>query len=140
VKESRAEVREERKQGVQFPGHTIVKVAMQRHPAMLSQNHMSSSLSCQTGTARNLQTHCRRKRTGAPPPDRCRQRTLEPTPPVPGMPPAQTFNTSGAQHFQIVNLPAGDTFSNTALPRAEISTMMNLPRIASTIQTLIQIC
>ena len=35
IKKPRAEVREEKKQGVQFPGHHKVKTAMGRHPAMV---------------------------------------------------------------------------------------------------------
>jgi len=38
LKEPRAEVREEKKRGVVFPGHKKVKAAMKRHPAMLHQN------------------------------------------------------------------------------------------------------
>jgi hypothetical protein len=46
-------------------------------------------------------------------------RTPEPTPPPPGTPPAATGNTSGAQTSEIVNLPAGYTYSHTALPWTE---------------------
>jgi hypothetical protein len=46
-------------------------------------------------------------------------RTPELTPPPPGTPPAPTGNTSGAQLFEIVNLPAGYTYSHTALPCVE---------------------
>ena len=41
IKKPRAEVREEKKQGVEFPGHNKVKAAIQRHPAMLRQNQTS---------------------------------------------------------------------------------------------------
>jgi len=46
-------------------------------------------------------------------------RTPEPTPPLPGTPPALTGNTSRAQPSEIVNLPAGYTYSHTALSCAE---------------------
>jgi hypothetical protein len=46
-------------------------------------------------------------------------RTSEPTPPPPGTPPAPTFNTSGAQQSEIVNFPAGYTYSHTTLPSTE---------------------
>jgi hypothetical protein len=43
----------------------------------------------------------------------------EQTPPPPGIPPALTGNTSGAQLSEIVNLPAGYTYSHTPLPSVE---------------------
>jgi hypothetical protein len=47
-------------------------------------------------------------------------RTAGPTSPPPGTLRAPTGNTSGAQPSEIVNLPAGYTYSHTALPWAEI--------------------
>ena len=88
IKKPRAEVREEKKRGVVFPGHKKVKAAIERHPAMLRQNQTAGCLPCQNGTAKNPQTRWRRKGTGAPPPNRRRQQTPEPTPeltpPLPG--------------------------------------------------------
>jgi len=120
IKKPRAEVREEKKRGVEFPGHKQVKAAIQRHLAMLRHDQTPGCLPCHNGTAKNLQTRWRRKGTGAPPPARRRVRTPAPTPPPPGMPPTPTGNTSGAQPSQIVNLPAGYTYSHTALPCAEL--------------------
>ena len=119
IKKPCAEVPEEKKRGVEFPGHKQVKAAIQRHPAMLRQNQTFSCLPCQNGTAKNPQTRWKRKGTGAPPPDRRTEWTPEPTPPLPGTPPAPTSNTSGVQPSQIVNLPAGYTHSHAALPCAE---------------------
>jgi hypothetical protein len=119
IKKPRAEVREEKLQGVDFPWHKKVKAAIQRHPAMLRYNQTSGSLPCQNRTAYNLQTLWRLTGTGAPPPTRCRVQTGEPPPPPPGPPPASTGNTSGAQPSEIVNLPAGYTYSHKALPCAE---------------------
>jgi len=119
IKKSRAEVREETKRGVEFPGHKKVKAVIQRHQAMLHQNQTSSCLPCQNGTAKNPQTPWRRKGTGTPPPNQRRERTPEPTPPAPGMPPAPTGDTSGAQPYKIVNLPAGYRYSHTVPPFAE---------------------
>jgi len=116
------EVREEKKRGVECPGHNKVKAVTQRHPALLRQDQTSGCLSCQNGTARNPQTRWRRKGTGAPSLAQCRVRTPEPTPDPPGTPPAPpapTSNTSGAQPSEIVNLPARYTYSRTALPCAE---------------------
>jgi len=56
IKKPRAEVREEKKRGVEFPGHEKVKAAIQRHPVMLRHNQTSGCLPCQNGTATNLQT------------------------------------------------------------------------------------
>jgi len=61
IKKQYAEVREEKKCGVEFPGHTKVKAAIARHPAMLPQNHMPGCLCCQNGTAKNPQTRWRCK-------------------------------------------------------------------------------
>jgi hypothetical protein len=120
IKKPHAEFREEKKRDVQFPGHKKVKAAIQRHPAMLCYKQKYGCLPCQNGTAKNLQTCWRPKGSGAPPPARRRVRTPELTPPQPGMPPAPTSNTSGAQPSEIVNLPAGYTSSYTALPCADL--------------------
>jgi hypothetical protein len=56
IQKQRAEVRQEKKRGIEFPGLTQVKVAIQRHPAMLCQNHTPSYLPWQNGTAKNPQT------------------------------------------------------------------------------------
>jgi hypothetical protein len=69
IKKPRAEVREENKRGVAFPGHKKVKAAIARHPAMLCQNHTPGCLPCQNDTTKNLQTRWRRTGTGAPPPN-----------------------------------------------------------------------
>jgi len=119
IKKPRAEVREEKKRGVEFPGHKKVKAAIQRHAAMLRQNQMTGCLPCQNGTAKNPQTRWTRTGRGAPPPARRRERSPEPTSPPPGTPTAPTSNTSGAQPAEIINLPAGYTYSHTALPCAE---------------------
>jgi hypothetical protein len=104
-KKPHTKVREEKKQGIDSPGNRQVKAEIQRHPAMLHQNHTSSCLPCQNGTALNLQTRWRRKGTGAPSPDRRRQRTPEPSPPLPGTTLNPTSDPSGAQHSQIMNVP-----------------------------------
>ena len=122
IKKPRAEVREEKKRGVELPEHNKVKAAIQRHPAMLRQNQKSCCLPCQNGTPKNPQTHWRRKGSGAPRPARRRVRTPEPTPHLPSLPPptpAPTGNTSGAQPSGIINLLAAYTYSHTALPSAD---------------------
>jgi len=119
IKKLRAEVREEKKRGVEFPGHKNVKAAIQSHPAMLHLNRTPGCLPCSNGTSKNPQTCWRRKGTGEPPPARRSVRTPQPTPPPPGTPPSPTGITSGAQPSEIVNLLAGYTYSHTALPSAE---------------------
>ena len=119
IKKPRAEVQEEKKRGVEFPGHTKVKAAIHRHPAMLRQNQTSGCLPCQNGTATHPQTRWRSKGTGAPPPDQRRERTPDGTPSLPGTTPAPTGNTYRVPPCKNVNLPAGYTHSNTALPCTE---------------------
>jgi len=119
IKGPRAEVREMKKRGVEFPAHKKMKAAIQRRPAMLRQNQTSSCLPCQNGTEKNPQTRWRRKGTATPPPDRRRALTPESTPPLPGTPPAPTANTSEVQPSHVVNLPTRYTYSHTALPCAE---------------------
>jgi len=119
IKKPLSEVREEKKWGVEFSVHKKVKAAIQRHPAMLRHNQTSGCLPCHNGTAKNPQTSLRRKGTGAPPPARRRVWTPEPTPPRPGTPPAPTRNAYRAQQSEIINIPAGYTYSHTAPPCAE---------------------
>jgi hypothetical protein len=127
IKKPRAKVREEKKRGVEFPGHNQVKAAIETHTAMLRQNHTPGCLPCQNGNANNPQTRWRRQGTGAPPPNRRRQQTPEPTPgpnpPLSGTPPASTGNTSGAQRLKIIKLPAGYAYSHSSLPCAESLTL-----------------
>jgi hypothetical protein len=119
IKTPGAKVREETKWGVESPGHKTLKIVIQRHPAMLRQNHTSGCLPCQNGTTKNPQSCWRLRGTGAPPPDQCREPTPEPTPLLPGMPPAPTGNTSRAQCSQIVNLQVGYSDSHRAVPCGE---------------------
>jgi hypothetical protein len=63
IKKPYAELREEKKRCVEFPGHRKVKAVIQRHLAMLRQNQMSGCLHCQNGTAKNPLTRWRRKGT-----------------------------------------------------------------------------
>jgi hypothetical protein len=127
IKKPRAEAREEKKRGVEFPGHNKVKAATARHPAMLRQNQTPGYLPWQNGTTKIPQTRWRRKGTGAPPPNRRRQQnpepTPEPTPPLPRTPHSSTGNTSGDQSLEIINLPAGYMYSHTSLPCAESFTL-----------------
>jgi len=125
IKKLRAEVWEEKKRGVEFPGHYTVKAAEQRHPAMLRHNQTSGWLLCHNGTTKNPETRSRCKGTGSPPLARRRVRTREPTthppgtPPTPPTRPAPTGNTFSAQTSEVVKLLAGYSYSHTALSDAE---------------------
>jgi len=131
IKKPRAEVREEKKRGVEFPGHTKVKAAMERHPAMIYQNQSDGCFPCQNGTARNPQTRWKRKGMGAPPPVQCRHRTPNPTPSPsvtpsqpgtpspPGTPPSPPGPTQGTQISQTDNLPAAKADSRVSLPKTQ---------------------
>jgi len=52
IKTPHAEVREENMRSDEFPGLNKMKAAIERHPAMICQNHMARCLPCQTGTAK----------------------------------------------------------------------------------------
>jgi len=100
------DVRTDKKQGVEFPGHNVLKAAIQRHPPMLSQNHMSGCLPSSNATTKISQTQWRCNGTDTPRPDRQGVHTAEPTPPQPGERCSSTSVTSGPPRPQIVNLQA----------------------------------
>jgi len=116
IKKPRAKVRQEKKQGVEFPGHQKVKATIGRLLAVLCQNQMNVCLPCQNGTAKNLQICWRCKGAGAPPPERHRPPTPEPTPSLPRTPPAPPGDNEGAQSSQINNLPLGYVYSHARVP------------------------
>jgi hypothetical protein len=80
-----AKVRDKKKLIVGFTGRKMVKATIERHPAMLCQNHTASCLPCQNGTAINPQIRWRLKGSCASPSDRCRHLTAVPMPPQHGM-------------------------------------------------------
>jgi len=57
IKKPRAQVWEEMKLGVEFPGHKNVKTVRDRQPAMLRENQTDGCLPGQNGIAHNPQTH-----------------------------------------------------------------------------------
>jgi len=140
ITKPRAEDREEKKPGVEFPGHRKGKAAIERHPALVYQNQTDGCLPCQNGTANNPQARWRRKGTGAPPQVRPRQPTTGLTPPPPGTEPAPSGDQNRAQSSKIPNLPAGFEYAHAPLPGAQFSIMIHLPTIASTMKILFQIC
>ena len=129
IKRPHVEVWEEKMLGFEFPGHKKVKAVIERHPAMLPQNHTDGCLSCHNGTPKNPQTCWRRTGTGAPLPKWCRQPTPELTPqltgmpPLPGMPRAPPGNVARAQCSEIINLLAGYMYAHTCSPSPEFFTL-----------------
>jgi len=89
IKKPHAQVREEKKRGVEFPGHQKVKAAKERHPAMVYTHHTAGCRQCQNGTAQNPVTRWRRKATAVPAPD--------PAAPPPGTPPAPPGDAEGTE-------------------------------------------
>jgi len=117
--EPRAEVREEKMRGVEFPGHRNVKAAIERHPAKLWENQMDGCLPCQNGTAQNPQTCWRRKGMGAPPPEWLRQPTPEPTPQPPETAPVPPGNNEAAHLSEIDCVPPRHVYIYTPLPSVQ---------------------
>jgi len=111
IKKPRAEVREEKKRGVEFPGHQKVKAAMERHPATVYKNHTAGCLPCQNGTAKNPVTRWRRKGTAAPPP--------EPAAPPPGMPPAPPGDAEAKERDEIEGMPSRCVYMHSPLPNTQ---------------------
>jgi hypothetical protein len=68
INKPRAEVRQEMKRGVEFPGHNKMKAVIERQPAMVRENQTEGCLPCHNGTAHNPEIRWRRKGKGAPPP------------------------------------------------------------------------
>jgi len=111
TKKPRAEVREEKKRGVEFPGHQKVKAAMVRLPAMVYKNHTAGCLPCQNGTAKNPVTHWRCKVTAAPSP--------EPAAPLPRTPPVPPGDTGGNEEDEIEGMPSRCVYMHSPLPNTE---------------------
>jgi len=110
----RAEVREETKRGVEFPGHKMVKAAIERHPAMVFKNHTAGWLPCQNGTAKNPDTRWRRRGTAAPPPEPAAP--LPERPPPPRTPPAPPGDTDGNESYEIEVMTSKCVYLHSPLP------------------------
>jgi hypothetical protein len=128
---------EEQKWCVEQPGNKQVKAAIQRHMAMLAQNHMPCCLSCNIVGLNCLQRLRRCSGTGAAPQDWHRQRNPAATPPLPALSPATTGNASREEPSHIIHVLARYPYSKLLFPRRNIELMM---RIAITKPILIQIC
>jgi len=108
IMKPRADVQEEKKLGVEFPGHQKVKAALERHLAMVYKNHTAGCLPCQNGTANNPVTRWRSKGTATPPP--------EPAEPPPGMPPSPAGDTEGNERYEIEGMASRCVYMHSPLP------------------------
>jgi hypothetical protein len=97
--------------GAEFPGHQMVKAAMERHPAMIYKNHTAGCLPCHNGTAKNLVTRWRGKETAAPPPEHAA--------PPPDTPPAPPGNTKGNESYEIEDMPTRFVYMHSPLPNTQ---------------------
>jgi len=103
-----AEVREDQKLVVEFPGHRKVKAAMNRHPTMVCENWTDGCLPSRNGTGKNPQTHMSGTGTRAHPPDLAT--------PSPRTPPALAGGKEGAQSSEIEGVPPGYVYIHNPLP------------------------
>jgi len=123
IKKPRAEVREEKKRGVEFPGHKNVKGGMERQLAMRLEYQTDCCSPCQDGTAQNPETRWRRKGTGAPQPEPLRQPTQELTQHPPETPLVPPGINEAAHISEIVGVPPGYVYLDTPLPSAQLFTL-----------------
>jgi len=119
IKIPQDEVREEKKRGVEFPGHEHVKAGMERHQAVIWENQTDGCLPCQNGIAQNPHTRWRCKITGAPPPERLREPTPELTPHPPETPLVPPGNNKAAHPSEIQDMPTRYVYKHTPLPSAQ---------------------
>jgi len=108
ISKPHAEVRDEKKRAVVFPGHNTVKAVIERPPSMVRENQMDGCIPCQNGTAMNPPTHCRCKGSGALPP--------HPAPPRPGTAPAPPDDTERTVSPETEGEPPGYVYIHTPLP------------------------
>jgi hypothetical protein len=88
-----------------------VKVAMERHPAMLCKNHTACCLQCHNGSAKNSHTRWRRNCTAAPP--------REPAAPPPRTPPAPPGDSDGNESYEIEGMPSRCVYMHSPLPNTQ---------------------
>ena len=103
-----AEVRDERKRRVVFPGNNMGKAAIERHPGMVWENETDGGLLCANDTAKNPPTWWRRKCCGVPP-----SRLAPPKPRTPPAPPDDSEETSSSE---TEGVPPKYLYIHTPLP------------------------
>ena len=138
IKRPCAEVRQEKTRGVDSPRHKMVRSAMERHPAMVYGNHTAGCLPCQNGTDKNPQTCWRRKGTAAPAPEPAAPPPKRP--PLHGTPPPPPGDTDGHGSYEIEAMLSKFVYLYSPHPNTEFFNHNDMPRIASAINILFQIC
>jgi len=123
-KKPHADIREEKMRGVEYPGHNKVKLASERHTAMVRENQTDRCLPCQNGTAKNPETRWKRKGKTAPSP------RLAPLRPESSPVPSDDDERSETQ-----GMPPAYVYIHTSYPNARF-----LPRITWVVKILFQIC
>jgi len=124
IKKPHAEVQEEKKWSVEFPGQNKVKAAIECHPAMVRENQTDGCLPCQNTSTNNPQTRWRGKGKGEPPP-----RRVQPRPESPSL------LSDNNEISETEGMPPAYVYLHTPLPNARF-----LPRIACAIKISFQIC
>jgi len=117
VRNPSTEVQEEKKRGVVFAGHKMVKAVIERHPAMGYKDHTDGCLRCQYGTAIHPKTRRRRKGTSAPPPEPAAPLPRTPSPPrTPLAPPGDTDET---ECYEIDGMPSRCVYIHSLHPNTQ---------------------
>jgi len=119
TKKPLVKVCKEKKRGVIIPGPKNVKAGLEWHQAIVRETPTDGCLSCQNGTAQNLQTLRWRKGTCAPPPDQLIQLWPELTPFRPGTPCVPPSDAESAHDSDIEGVPPGYVYIHTPLPSAQ---------------------
>jgi len=117
IKKPHAEVREEKKRGVEFPEPKKGKAAMERHPAMVYKNHTAGWPPCQNGTAKNLQICWRRKGTAALPTESAAP--VPGTPSSPGTPAVAQGDTEGNESYEMEGMPSKRVYMHSLHPNTQ---------------------
>jgi hypothetical protein len=130
IRKPRAEVRDGKKWGVEFPRNKLVKPLIEWHPAMVYTNQTDSCIPCHNGTARHPQPRGRCSQTGAPPlePAAALPRTL----PLPRRHWRKSTLWNGQYAIQVC-------IYILCIPILNFSIIMHLPRIESAIKSFFQI-
>jgi len=110
IKKQLTEVWGEMKSGVVVPGDIMMKDTMDRQQAMVRWNRTDGGLSRHNGTAKDQQTHFRRKGTGAAP--------ARAAPPRPGTRPAPPDDGERTQISETEIFPRGYLYIHSLLPNA----------------------
>jgi hypothetical protein len=117
IKKPRAEVREEEKRRVEFPGPPKVKAAMERQPAMVCKDHTAGCLPCQNGTAKNPHTRWRWKGPVVFPSELAVPQPRMPSPP--GMPPGPPGDAEGNESHELEGMPSSWVYMHSPLPNTQ---------------------